>query len=226
MATNNLGCHHVFSLSWDLNIILLQIHTIIWGIIRHWIFILCLSFCLKKGRRNVIFWELIFFYVQRFKSHLMSVSFVMWENACFQLVKWNPFILPECQSPNIFCYKCILHFHPLSSCYLMHVLCTKKWCLTWCPAYHISIIHICVTNDNKNLDFWQLYAISGKWGMRSESLGHRVFKKCSIVIWNCEKLNSESECSFSIQCRWKGMCLQLGLCKSSRILCQQWWLWL
>ena len=84
-----------------------------WGIVSHWMFTLYLSLCLMKGRKECNFLVTHFLiWLQRFKSHLMPVSFVMGGNACFQLVKCNPFILLECQSPKDFCYKCTSHFAP------------------------------------------------------------------------------------------------------------------
>lgn len=127
--------------------------TVRWGIVSHWIFTLYLSLCLMKGRKECnILGTHFLIWLQRFKIWCLFPSW--WRGML--AFSWLTAIHLFCLNANhwrIFATSVHRVLHLLSSCYLMHVLYTRKWCWTWCPAYHISIIHIHVTSDNKNLDF-------------------------------------------------------------------------
>lgn len=112
VATNNLGCHDFwFLLAWtetwiSENLSVPKPQTLRWGLFSHWIFTLHFSLCLMKGRKECIF---LYDYIDSRVIWCLFPSWWGW-NACFQLVKCNPFILLEYQSLKDFCYKWTSHF--------------------------------------------------------------------------------------------------------------------
>lgn len=147
--------------------------TVRWGIVSHWIRTYICHYVQWKEGRNETFWELIFLYDYRDSRVIWCLFPLWWVCVCVLAFSWLSVIHLFCSNVNhwrIFATSvhCILHL--LSSCYLMHVRYTRKWCWTWCPAYHISIIRIHVTSNNRNLDFLTTLCYLRKMGNEEQEL--------------------------------------------------------